>query len=313
MRMISGREVRDALPWPELIEALRTGFRAGCESPLRHAHKVEMPGEADASLLLMPAWKSGEAMGVKLVTVTPGNRDRALPAVNAVYVLFDAATGQAKAVLDGEELTGRRTAAASALAASYLARPDASRLLVLGAGRIAGDLPFAHAAVRPIREVAIWARKPAKAEALAAELQAAGFAAQVAEDLESAVASADIISTATLSTEPLIRGDWLRPGQHLDLVGAFRAAMRESDDRAVQRARIFVDTRIGALAEGGDIVQAIRTGAITPEAVQAELSELCSGLHPGRERPEDITLFKSVGCALEDLVAAELVWRGSSV
>ena len=307
MRMITAEQIRAALPWPDLIDALGAAFVKGCESPLRHVHSVAVPGEADATLLLMSAWSPGAGMGVKLVSVTPGNAARALPAVNAIYVLFDGRTGVPMAVLDGEELTARRTAAASALAAQYLARPDASRLLVVGAGRIAAELPHAHGAVRALDDVAIWARDAHKAQLLAARLAEQGLPARAVTDLAAAAREADILSTATLSVEPILRGEWLKPGAHLDLVGAFRKDMRETDDAAIARATLFADTRAGVLAEGGDIVQAVRSGAIGPDPLAADLADLCAGRHAGRSHEGEITLFKSVGAAIEDLAAAELV------
>jgi ornithine cyclodeaminase/alanine dehydrogenase-like protein (mu-crystallin family) len=213
------------------------------------------------------------------------------------------------ALLDGPSLTAWRTAAASALAASFLARADAGTHLVIGAGTMAPFLARAMRAVRPIRRTVVWNRSPERAESLAANLAAAGVEAGVAANLDRAVAEADIVSAATLSREPLVRGSFLAPGTHLDLIGAFAPDMRESDDEAVRRARVFVDTREGALGEGGDLIQAVAAGAFDPAAVAADLSELCRGVRRGRESPTEITLFKSTGAALEDLAAAVLVFE----
>jgi ornithine cyclodeaminase len=308
MRNVDAAAVHRALDYGSLIEALRAAFRAGCELPVRHHHTVTTPDGSAATLLLMPAWRVGGRIGVKTVTVFPGNAARGLPSVMGVYLLLDGATGAPLALIDGVALTLRRTAAASALAASYLARPDAWRLVMVGAGALAPHLVRAHAAARPIREVAIWNRSPARAEALAADLAGEHFAAAVTSNLAEAVAGADIVSCATLSHQPLVRGEWLRPGTHLDLVGAFTPAMREADDAAVRRARLFVDTRGGALKEAGDIVQPLRAGLIGERDVEADLFELCRGEHRGRSGADEITLFKSVGTALEDLAAAELVY-----
>ena len=292
-----------------LVEALREGFRAGAGVPPRHHHPVPRPGQEPAILLLMPAWREGDVTGVKLVHIARGNETKGLPSVQGLYVLFDGPTGTPLAVMDGAALTTRRTAAASALAASYLARPDARVLTMVGAGAMAPHLVRAHAAVRPIAEVRLWNRSRPRAEAVAAELAADAMQVVVVEDLEAAVRSADIVSCATLSREPLVRGDWLRPGTHIDLVGGFTAEMRESDDAVMRRGEVFVDTFEGAMAEAGDILLAIRSGALSRELLRAELHGLCAGLHPGRTDQAAITVFKSVGTALEDLVAAAMVHR----
>ncbi|MEX0921586.1 MAG: ornithine cyclodeaminase family protein [Rhodovibrionaceae bacterium] len=306
MRMISADEVRSALDFPSLVEALRAIFREGAASPVRHHHDIEKTGEPNGTLLLMPAW-SEAYIGVKVVAVTPGNAERGLPAVQGTYMLLDGTTGELAALVDGPMLTVRRTAAASALAADYLARKDAQHLVMVGTGALAPHLIEAHAAVRPIEKVTIWGRHPEKAEALAEALNGQEvLSVNFSTDLEAAVAEADVISCATLSTEPLILGDWLKPGQHLDLVGAFRPDMRETDDACMRAARVFVDTRAGATKEAGDIVQAIDSGALTPEAIAADFFELTQDKTQGRGSDTEITLFKSVGSALEDLAGATL-------
>jgi ornithine cyclodeaminase len=310
MRAIGAREVEAALPYAALVERLRQGFRdSGATAvPVRHHHAVPRPGgQEPAVLLLMPAWREGDVTGVKLVHIAAGNEARGLPSVQGVYVLFDGPTGTPLAVMDGTALTVRRTAAASALAASYLARPEAKVLAMVGSGAMAPHLVRAHATVRPIREVRIWNRRRPAAEALAGALSAEGFAACVADDVAAAVRPADIVSCATMSREPLVRGAWLKPGAHVDLVGAFTAEMRESDDEVMRRGEVFVDTFAGALAEAGDILQAIGAGALSRDRIRADLHGLCAGTHPGRTDPAAVTVFKSVGTALEDLVAAKLV------
>ncbi len=308
MLILDPNQTRQALAWDALIAALADMFKTGCMMPVRHHHSVAVPGESDATLLLMPAWQPGAYVGVKLVSVFPDNHLRSLPAIHGSYLLSSGRTGELLAVIDGGELTARRTAAASALAASHLAREDASSLLVVGTGRLSVNLIEAHSRVRPITEVVIWGRDRAKAEQAVSEARALGYAADVAEDLEAAARQADIISCATLSRAPLIRGAWLKPGSHLDLIGAFNKDMRESDDEAVRRARVFVDTRAGAFAEAGDILQPMAAGVINADHVVAELSELVGGTE-GRRSAEDITLFKSVGAALEDLAGAILAYE----
>jgi ornithine cyclodeaminase len=309
LRTIDAAAVEAALPYDRLIEALRRGFREGATAPVRHHHAVPRPGQDPAMLLLMPAWQAGGMTGVKLVHIASGNDARGLPSVQGVYLLFDGPTGTPLAVMDGTALTVRRTAAASALAAACLARADARVLTMVGAGGMAPHLVRAHAAVRPIEEVRVWNRARPRAEALAAALAGEGFEVAVADDLEAAVRDADLVSCATMSREPLVRGAWLKPGAHVDLVGAFTPEMRESDDEVMRRGEVFVDTLEGALAEAGDILLAIRSGALAKERIRADLRGLCAGEHPGRSDPAAITVFKSVGTALEDLVAARLVHK----
>jgi ornithine cyclodeaminase/alanine dehydrogenase-like protein (mu-crystallin family) len=306
VRVIGEAELAAALDDRGLVECLREAFRQGAEAPLRHRHSVPAPG-GEGTLLLMPAWQQGRSLGVKVVTVFPGNAARGLSAVQAAYLLLDAETGRPLALMHGAMLTRRRTAAASALAAGYLARPDSSTLLMVGTGSLAPHLVAAHAAARPIREVRVWGRSADKAAALAARLDGAGLRAIAVSDLAGAVAAADIVSCATLSAEPLVRGPWLRPGTHLDLVGGFTPAMREADDDAVRRSRVFVDTP-AALEEAGDVVQPLQGGILKREDV-ADLFDLVRGRRPGRQAEAEITLFKSVGAALEDLAAARLAYE----
>ena len=306
MRILSAADVEAALDWDSLVERLRRAFRRGAEVPVRHHHEIVNPGGPEGTLLLMPAWQVGWQIGIKLVTIFPENDSRGLPSVMGAYLLLDGRTGAPIALIDGPMLTVKRTAAASALASSYLSRPDCERLLMIGTGSLAPYLVLAHAAVRPICNVLIWGRTPDKAKRLAKRLERPDFRVAATDDLEAAVRGAHVISCATLSREPLVMGDWLQPGQHLDLVGAFRPDMRESDDAAVRRARVFVDTRAGALTEAGDIVQPIESGALDPADVAGDLFELTRGERAGRRFYDQITLFKSVGTALEDLAAAEL-------
>lgn len=304
-------QIKQATPWLELIEALRRQFMEGCEMPTRHHHEFGIPNEANGTLLLMPAWSEGSYMGVKIVSVVPGNAKRGLPSIYGSYILSSARTGENLCLLDGSELTARRTAAASALAADHLARKDARKLLIVGAGKLSLNLMAAHCAVRPITEVKIWARRPQQAQQIADEAKKLGIDAVVASDLQSSVEQADVISCCTLSSEPLIKGKWLKAGAHLDLVGAYNPAMRESDDECMRRASIFVDTRAGALKEAGDIVQPMNAGILSTGDIKADLFELCRGEQVGRIEDTEITLFKSVGCALEDLAAAILVYESN--
>ena len=317
MLTISAAEVDRALSFPGLVETLRTAFRDGAVQPVRHHHNVERPDGAAATLLLMPAWTDFNAagtsanghIGVKIVTVSPDNNAIGKPAVMGLYLLLNGATGEPEALIDGQRLTQWRTACASALAASYLARDDASRLLVVGAGALSPFLARAHSAVRPIKEIHIWNRTPANAEKVVADLRADGFNAEAATDLDAEMAKADIVSSATISTTPLVKGALLKPGTHVDLVGGFTPEMREADDDAIRRARVYVDTRAGATKEAGDIVQPLASGVLKADAIVADLSELARGEKKGRGSFDEITLFKSVGAALEDLAAGIAVYR----
>jgi alanine dehydrogenase len=293
-----------------LIEALDAAFRKPHSVPGRMHCEVDAarPGGRAGTLLVMPAWRVGGALGVKIATIFPDNALQGLPTVAATYLLLDAGTGQPRALLDGAELTLRRTGAASALASRYLSLAGASRLAMVGTGQLAPHLIESHAVVRPIREVRIWGRRFEQARSLAAALDRPDLSVEAAANLEEAVRWADIVSCATLSQKPLVLGSWLRAGQHLDLVGAFTPAMCECDDEAVVRAELHVDTRVGALAESGEIIQALARGVIDAGAVRGELSELGSPRF-ARSSVRSITLFKSVGTALEDLVAAELAVR----
>jgi alanine dehydrogenase len=304
--------VRTRLPWSRLLAALEDALRADVQAPLRASHCIPMPGEPDASLLVMPAWRSGQRIGVKLVTVFPGNADRGKRSVAAVYMLFDGSDGTPVALLDGEELTARRTAGASAYASSKLARRNAHHLVMVGAGRMARPLIEAHRHARPLERVSIWSRTEDHARATAAACVRDGIPARAVADLAAAVSEADVVSCATLARSPVVRGEWLRPGVHVDLVGAFTKDMRESDDVVMQRADVIVvDDRAAALVEGGDVVQAITGGAIGSDKIAADLRDLARGAHPGRTHDDQITVFKSVGFALEDLAAAEAVFAAA--
>ena len=303
MLQFAASAVEAGLETLPLVEALREAFRGRVTSPARHHHTIKVPGGPDATLLLMPAWREGRYAGVKIVTVFPGNSARGEPSVMGTYLLLSGLSGAPLASIDGRMLTLRRTACASALAASYLARADAQRLLMVGTGALAPQLILAHAAVRPIREVLVWGRAPEKAERLAGVLDGRRLSVRATADLEGAVGGADVISCATMSRAPLVLGRWLKPGQHVDLVGGYTPEMREVDDEAIARARVYVDTE-AATHEAGDIAQPLANGTLAPQQIAGDLAELAQGRVHGRSFHNQITLFKSTGTALEDLAAA---------
>jgi ornithine cyclodeaminase len=313
MRILDAAATARALPFGALIAALRARFAAGCTVPPRHVHEITGPQGGAMTSLLMPAWAfAGDGRGrygVKIINVAPGNRARGLPGLHGSYLLHDAATGVPLALLDGDELTARRTAAASALAASRLARADADQLLVVGAGRVAALLPLAYRELRPLRRVTVWARRRDAAEALAEAWRAQGLPAQAAGALDDAVAAADIVSCATLATEPVVRGRFLRPGSHLDLIGSFTPQMREADDDALRGASVWVDTDEAA-RKSGDLLGPLQRGVLHARDIRGTLAMLARDEAPGRQRADERTVFKSVGIALEDLAAAMLAVDG---
>lgn len=309
MNFIDKQTIEQHFDFAELINRLRSAFAdSSVQVPMRHHHDYPNPPETeDSTLLLMPAWDPGKDLGVKIVTVSPNNGQFKLPSIQGLYLLFDAHKGDCKSLLDAKSLTAFRTAATSALASSFLSRPDSSKLMMIGTGALSPMLIKAHATIRPIKEVFIWGRSAEKAQAVKTLLADEAFTVTVVDSIEAGIAQADIISCATLSKTPLIQGQWLKPGQHLDMVGAYKPDMREADNQCLLSSTIFVDHYAGALKETGDIVIPIREGVISRDAIQADLFELCKDQHPGRLNNQDITFFKSVGHALEDLVAATLI------
>lgn len=312
MQWVDADQLRRLLDVPYLVDGLRELHRA--PPPAVDRALLEQPGgpAGPNHYLLLPAWQAGQALGAKLVTVFPGN-ERAgtgLPNIQAVYVLFDGAKGAPLAVIDGTMLTYLKTAADSALGATLLARDDPDRLLMVGAGALAPYLMEAHLAVRPtIRQVSVWNRTAASAQRLAETVSFDGVTVTAIADLEPAARAADVICCATASRAPLIEGAWLKPGAHLDLVGGFTNAMREADDEAARRARVYVDSRWFTLGHCGDITGPLDAGAITEADILGDLFELSRGAAHGRSNPDDITLFKNGGGAHLDLMTAQLAMR----
>jgi len=308
MQHFDAQAVATALPYPQLVDALATGLQAPIEVPVR---SVLSPNHDDSCVLVMPAWQRGQRMGIKLVSVWPGNSALGLPAVSGVYVLMSCETGQPLAVMDGTELTLRRTAAAAALAARTLARKDSRTLAVLGTGALSAPLVQAHCGVMPFDRVLVWGRDAQRAGAVVGQLQAQGQSAEVSVDLQQTLAQADVVAVATTATRPFILADWVRPGTHVGLVGAFTPRMAEAEPALMARAQLFADQRAAVIEKGGEVWQALEQGLIKPDAIEAELADLAANpQRTWRHSAQGITVFKSVGFASLDLIAAEQVYQG---
>ena len=307
MKVYDRENVASSLQYGILIEALRKAFSSKITAPERVQHTIKNKNGSDATLLLMPAWKIGEHIGIKIVSVFPENTTNNMNAVHANYFLMNANDGKPVAVMDGTELTLRRTACASALAADYLVNKNVDTLLMIGTGNLAPHMIKAHCVVRNYSRILIWGRDEEKAERLALSLNIKDKEILAKNDLKEALNDADVISCATLSQKPLIMGDWIKPGQHLDLVGAFTPDMAEADSKAIAMSKVVVDTYEGALSESGELINALKEGRIKKEHILSDLRELVLEEKDIRTDSNDITLFKSVGTALEDLAAAELV------
>ncbi|MGL1932540.1 MAG: ornithine cyclodeaminase family protein [Desulfotalea sp.] len=304
MRYVTAEEVQKYLPWQDTVESLRKMFKDGCVAPVRHHHAMQHPDQPESTMLLMPAWVPGKYVGLKFINVYPNNFAKGVPTINGVYLLMEGETGVPIVNIDAGELTSRRTVAASALAADYLSRKDAKKMLIVGSGRLSRYLGFAYKTIRDIDEIKVWARDPEKSAKIVQVYADAGFKASVSTDLQEDAGWADIISCVTPSTEPIIKGAWLKPGCHVDLIGGFKPNMRETDDEVVVKSSVFVDTREGVLAEAGDLLIPMENGVFKREDILAELSQLTNSEHQGRKDDDEITLFKSVGASLEDLAAA---------
>jgi len=294
-----------------LITNLKVGFSTKeTIVPIRHHHNFPNPAvNTESTLLLMPAWNPSNDAGVKVITVSPKNGQYNLPSIQGTYIYIDAKKGIVKALLEAKSLTAKRTAAASALASFYLSRKNSNSLLMIGTGALSINLIRAHASVRHIKKVYVWGRNPEKARAICNKLIADNFITEVVEHIEDKVSEVDIISCATLSKTPLILGKFLKPGQHIDLVGAYKKDMRETDDATVKKASVFIDTFQSGLNESGDIAIPIANGILSVAEIKADFFQLCSNERPGRTRESEITMFKSVGHALEDLIAARYYYE----
>jgi len=303
-------EILQSVTYPEAIANLRNSFGEEYIVPQRLHYQFQSGVESeDSTLLLMPAFQNTQYIGLKLLTISPHNQLNDKPTIQGIYVLMDAKSGEIIAQLDAKSLTNLRTAAASALASTFLSNSEASSMLMIGTGALSTSMIEAHCSVRPIRQVYIWGRDFTKASKIAEGLNISDVEIIPIKSIKEKIAQVDIISTATSSQNPLVFGSDLRPGQHLDLVGAFKPSWREADDQAIIEASVFVDTRAGALKESGELLIPISKGLFSPNQVNADLFDLCRGVHSGRTNEPDITCFISVGYALEDLATSVLVWE----
>ena len=307
MKTIDDQHVVDCLDYRTLIEALRAGFACRNSQPIQM--RQETGTDADSKVLLVKAAWDREVTVVKAVTLNANNRQSEVPYIQGLVAIFDKASGTPLGVVDAKEMTNRRTAAASALAADYLARPNAEVMTLIGTGLLAPHMALAHAATRPIRRVNVFGRSLDKAEATAGTISRSAPAVQVraVRDLPEAVREADIVSTATSSKSPVLHGAWISAGTHVDLVGAFTPDAREADDETMAGARVFLDDRNTTVEEAGDIALPMASGTIAANDIVGDLWDLCGGQVAGRTADREVTVFKSVGTALEDLVAAKLV------
>ena len=308
MKFFDTPATREALDFATLIPSLKKAFIKGCLVPLRHSHTINCGDGNTGPVLIMPAWEADRYLGIKTVNFFPATQRRGMPGLHSTYVLYDAGTGEPLAQMDGNEITSRRTAAASALAATLLARDDSSHMVLLGAGLVASLVPAAYRSQLPITHVEVWDIYPESAARLVQQLRGEGFNAAVVSSLPDSVARADVVSCATLATEPIVRGAWLRPGTHLDLIGSFTPQMREADDDCFRNARVFVDTD-EALRKSGDLIGPLSRNVIALADLNGTLAALCRGDVGGRFDGSERTVFKAVGTALEDLAAATQVYE----
>jgi ornithine cyclodeaminase len=294
-----------------LISEIRNEFaKNNTITPLRHHHDFPNPATtAPSTLLLMPAWSPSKNAGIKIVTISPENSQFDLPSVQGTYIYLDATTGLLKAILEAKNMTAKRTAATSALASSFLSKKEASSLLMIGTGALSKNLIQAHASVRPITEVYVWGRNYKAAQQICNELQNERFTCTPIKKITDKISDVAIVSCATLSKTPLVLGRFLKEGQHIDLVGAYKTDMREADNDVIKKGIVFLDSFEGGLKESGDIVIPIQEDILKESDIKADLFELCKGTKPGRRNSKEITVFKSVGHALEDLAAANYYYK----
>jgi len=311
MKFLDREAVHRLADYPLVIDAIAAMYATGCDAVDRIMMTQPTADGDQGDFLMQPAWRRGRAFGIKIANVFPGNQRRGLPSILGAYVLFDGNTGELLGCIDGPAETNVKTACNSAVASRFLARPDASTMLMMGAGELAPYLIAAHASVRPIQRVMIWNRTTEKAKALVERLSKQGFRVEAVTDPAEAAAEADLVSCATYSTEPILKGEWLKEGAHVDLVGSYRPDLRESDDDVARKAgRLFVDERSSTVGVSGDVIEPVKKGLVELADI-TDLFELAQGRKPGRRSDREITVFKSGGGGHEDLATAIFLFERS--
>lgn len=311
MQFIDWDEVHRLADYPSVVDAIARMYAAGCDAMDRMIITQPTSDGADGDFLMQPAWMRGRAFGIKIANVFPSNELRGKPSILGVYVLFDGNTGELLACIDGPAETMIKTASNSAVASRLLARHDAEVMFMMGAGKLAPYLIAAHASVRPIKRVMIWNRTAEKAQNLASHLNKPNLTVQAVTDRAAAAAKSDLICCATYAAEPILKGAWLKPGSHVDLVGSYRPDLRESDDDVIRRAgRLYVDARFSTIGISGDVIEPIKHNILQTNDV-TDLFELAQGVQPGRKNADEITVFKSGGGGHEDLATAIMLYERS--
>lgn len=308
MRVIEASEVHQAMNFEELIPAIEETFAGEHGMPQRRVFCLEEGADHGDAFAVLPSWNN-KAIGVKAFTYFPENAPKGFDSLYSKILMFKRETGEPLALVDGTSVTFWRTAAVSALGSKYLAREDASRLFICGTGNLGSYMALAHASVRPITHIDVWGRDIKKAEATVAKIkeERPDLTVEAVTNIESASRQADIISCATGAAEPLILGEWIKPGTHTDFVGNHAPNRRECDTDLITKSSVFVDSRLNVLNEAGELLIPIEEGVFSEESVKAELKELANGTHQGRQNDDEITVFKTVGTALSDLAGACLV------
>lgn len=300
-------EIHKSIEYKNFIPYLKSFYKTSTHCPARPHYPIQNNKSGDGTFLLMPSWQSDKYIGLKIITVFPKNKD--IPSIQGLYILFDATNGNILAQFDGLALTVKRTAAVSGLASSILSRPTSEQLLFFGTGNLCHEMIKAHCSQRPIKRVYIQGRNFEKAQLKSDALQIENVSVTAVKDYKETIQQSDIISCATLSPDPLFDGSLVSPKTYLDLVGSYKPDMREVDDHIVSKSSIFVDT-YQALKESGDIKIPMDQGTISPKYIKADLVELCTGKI---KIPTEFVLFKSVGMATSDLAAASYIYEQHQV
>ncbi|MDX1680929.1 MAG: ornithine cyclodeaminase family protein [Akkermansiaceae bacterium] len=311
MQFISPEQVHSALAYPKFIDALSDSFASTYTMPARQVLALDEAEDNRDAFALLPAWDKN-SIGLKCFAYMPDNEAPYDP-LYAQVLLFDRKHGFPKALVDGISVTLLRTAGVSGLASRYLSRENSERMVLLGTGKLAPYLIRAHASVRKLKTIEVWGRNTDKAQAVVDEVQAdvPDVELVVCKNLEASCREADIVVAATGSHDPLIHGEWLKPGAYVDCLGNHHADGRECDTETVTRSRVFVDTKANCFKEAGEILLPVEEGKFSLDEVAGELSDLCRGTVTGRENDEQVTFFKSVGCALGDLCGAATAFEES--